>query len=63
VWCKARAEKQAHFTPPQHHDEVPLKAREASVYQPWKRTEGFAEGEDSPGKSVKREKQPLIGFE
>ncbi len=40
-----------------------MKAREVSVYPALEATNGAAEGDDGRGKSVKRKKQPLIGFE
>jgi hypothetical protein len=61
--CKAHAEKRDDFTPSQHHDEVRRKAREVSVYQALEATKDAAEGDDGREKSVKRERQPLIGFE
>ena len=51
--CKARDEKRGHFTPARHRDEVPLKAREVSVYQALEATEAAAEGDDGREKSGK----------
>jgi hypothetical protein len=51
--CKARDKKRGHFTPARHRDEVPLKAREVSVYQALEATKGAAEGDDGREKSGK----------
>lgn len=49
--CKARDEKRGCFTPARHRDEVPLVAREISVYQPLEATKRTTEGDDGLEKS------------
>jgi hypothetical protein len=51
--CKARDEKPGHFTPALHRGEVPLKAREVSVYQALEATKRAAEGDDGREKGGK----------
>ena len=58
--CKARDEKRGHFTPALHRDEVPLKAREVSVYQALEATKHLPEGDDGREKSGNRKNSFLI---
>lgn len=54
--CKAHAQNRGHFKPAQDREEVPLKAREVSVYRALEATNGITEGDDGREKveSVKR---------
>ena len=53
--CKAHDEKRGYFTPARDRDEVPLKAREVSVYQALEATRGATEG-DNGREKVESEK-------